>query len=216
MPGVGVRTDARLLVNVASRAFASADGLAAYAGGAGNPPLWIVDPRRTAVQTRKQTAQKGRCSCWPSRRCSTSSPGRITHAFGFDGTETSVQTHLGSRCPLPKRQGRLPLNLRALLDFATPRLRARLQKAAAALASNHISVSTKRARKKRAIEHPARRVQIASRSLTQPPARSALTGRIASVLQNQGMHEASAVQIDYRRERDSPVSVRTQSPRAGS
>jgi DNA-binding transcriptional LysR family regulator len=31
-------------------------------------------------------------------------------------------------------QGRLPLKLRALLDFATPRLRARLQKAAAALA----------------------------------------------------------------------------------
>jgi DNA-binding transcriptional LysR family regulator len=46
-------------------------------------------------------------------------------------------------------QGRLPLKLRALLDFATPRLRARLQKAAAALASNHITVSTKRARKKR-------------------------------------------------------------------
>jgi len=33
-------------------------------------------------------------------------------------------------------QGRLPLKLRALLDFATPRLRARLQKSAAALASS--------------------------------------------------------------------------------
>jgi DNA-binding transcriptional LysR family regulator len=117
--------------------------------------------------------------------------------FGFDGTETSVQTHprlsvstaeaaidaavagLGVTCvlsyqvesalragalnlilesfepaPLPvsflyRSQGRLPLKLRALLDFATPRLRARLQKAAAALASNPITGSTKRARKKR-------------------------------------------------------------------
>jgi DNA-binding transcriptional LysR family regulator len=35
-------------------------------------------------------------------------------------------------------QGRLPLKLRALLDFATPRLRARLQTAATALGSNRI------------------------------------------------------------------------------
>jgi DNA-binding transcriptional LysR family regulator len=38
-------------------------------------------------------------------------------------------------------QGRLPLKLRALLDFATPRLRVRLQKAAAALASSRPTTS---------------------------------------------------------------------------
>jgi DNA-binding transcriptional LysR family regulator len=43
-------------------------------------------------------------------------------------------------------QGRLPLKLRALLDFATPRLRARLQKAAAALASASLTTATKRTR----------------------------------------------------------------------
>jgi DNA-binding transcriptional LysR family regulator len=45
-------------------------------------------------------------------------------------------------------QGRLPLKLRALLDFATPRLRARLQKAAAALAPAPGSTATKRMRSK--------------------------------------------------------------------
>jgi DNA-binding transcriptional LysR family regulator len=38
-------------------------------------------------------------------------------------------------------QGRLPLKLRALLDFATPRLRARLQKSAEALASSSRTAS---------------------------------------------------------------------------
>jgi len=45
-------------------------------------------------------------------------------------------------------QGRLPLKLRALLDFATPRLRARLQKAAATLASDPSRGSKPRASKK--------------------------------------------------------------------
>jgi DNA-binding transcriptional LysR family regulator len=44
-------------------------------------------------------------------------------------------------------QGRLPLKLRALLDFAAPRLRARLQTAAAALASAATRPATKRRRK---------------------------------------------------------------------
>jgi DNA-binding transcriptional LysR family regulator len=43
-------------------------------------------------------------------------------------------------------QGRLPLKLRALLDFATPRLRARLHKAAAALALASPTTATKRMR----------------------------------------------------------------------
>jgi DNA-binding transcriptional LysR family regulator len=43
-------------------------------------------------------------------------------------------------------QGRLPLKLRSLLDFATPRLRVRLQKAAAALASASLTTATKRMR----------------------------------------------------------------------
>ena len=43
-------------------------------------------------------------------------------------------------------QGRLPLKLRALLDFSTPRLRARLQKAAAALAPASLTKATKRTR----------------------------------------------------------------------
>jgi DNA-binding transcriptional LysR family regulator len=46
-------------------------------------------------------------------------------------------------------QGRLPLKLRALLDFATPRLRVRLQKAAAALVSTPQRLATKPAKKKR-------------------------------------------------------------------
>lgn len=46
-------------------------------------------------------------------------------------------------------QGRLPLKLRALLDFATPRLRARMQKAAAALASGPLTTVTKRMRSRR-------------------------------------------------------------------
>jgi DNA-binding transcriptional LysR family regulator len=46
-------------------------------------------------------------------------------------------------------QGRLPLKLRALLDFATPRLRARLQKTAVLPASRRKTESTTRARKKR-------------------------------------------------------------------
>jgi DNA-binding transcriptional LysR family regulator len=45
-------------------------------------------------------------------------------------------------------QGRLPLKLRALLDFATPRLRARLQKAATALASASETTARKRRRSK--------------------------------------------------------------------
>lgn len=45
-------------------------------------------------------------------------------------------------------QGRLPLKLRALLDFATPRLRARLQKAAAALTSAPRRTFSKRMRSK--------------------------------------------------------------------
>lgn len=44
-------------------------------------------------------------------------------------------------------QGRLPLKLRALLDFATPRLRARLQKAETALTSNQ--ATTQHAKKRR-------------------------------------------------------------------
>ena len=40
-------------------------------------------------------------------------------------------------------QGRLPLKLRALLDFATPRLRARLQKAAAAFTTAPRTIATK-------------------------------------------------------------------------
>jgi DNA-binding transcriptional LysR family regulator len=57
--------------------------------------------------------------------------------------------------PLPvsflySSQGRLPLKLRALLDFAAPRLRARLQQAQTALESVHAPVTTaRRARKKR-------------------------------------------------------------------
>jgi DNA-binding transcriptional LysR family regulator len=43
-------------------------------------------------------------------------------------------------------QGRLPLKLRSLLDFATPRLRVRLEKAAAALASASLTTATKRKR----------------------------------------------------------------------
>ncbi len=43
-------------------------------------------------------------------------------------------------------QGRLPLKLRALLDFATPRLRARLQNTAASLASASLTKVTKRMR----------------------------------------------------------------------
>ncbi len=47
-------------------------------------------------------------------------------------------------------QGRLPLKLRALLDFAAPRLRARLQQAEAALESDHARAgTTRRVRKKR-------------------------------------------------------------------
>jgi DNA-binding transcriptional LysR family regulator len=47
-------------------------------------------------------------------------------------------------------QGRLPLKLRALLDFAAPRLRARLQQAQAALESVYAPVTTaRRTRKKR-------------------------------------------------------------------
>jgi DNA-binding transcriptional LysR family regulator len=57
--------------------------------------------------------------------------------------------------PLPvsflySSQGRLPLKLRALLDFAAPRLRARLQQAQAALESVYAPVTTaRRTRKKR-------------------------------------------------------------------
>ena len=46
-------------------------------------------------------------------------------------------------------QGRLPLKLRALLDFAAPRLRARLQKAEAALTSYKRPRPSKRFTKKR-------------------------------------------------------------------
>jgi DNA-binding transcriptional LysR family regulator len=46
-------------------------------------------------------------------------------------------------------QGRLPLKLRALLDFATPRLRARLQQAAAALSKAPGATGTKRLQSKR-------------------------------------------------------------------
>lgn len=46
-------------------------------------------------------------------------------------------------------QGRMPLKLRALLDFAAPRLRARLQKAEAALTTSPKTVSTKRAARQR-------------------------------------------------------------------
>ncbi|WP_373366324.1 transposase [Shigella boydii] len=46
MPGVGVRTAARLLTEVACRAFASAAHLAAYAGlGAGNSAIRLVNTR---------------------------------------------------------------------------------------------------------------------------------------------------------------------------
>jgi DNA-binding transcriptional LysR family regulator len=46
-------------------------------------------------------------------------------------------------------QGRLPLKLRALLDFATPRLRTRLQKAAAAVTSTPATASAKHGRRQR-------------------------------------------------------------------
>jgi DNA-binding transcriptional LysR family regulator len=46
-------------------------------------------------------------------------------------------------------QGRVPLKVRALLDFAAPRLRKRLLNAAAALNSPAKTVSTKRAARKR-------------------------------------------------------------------
>ena len=56
--------------------------------------------------------------------------------------------------PLPvsflySSQGRLPLKLRALLDFAAPRLRARLQKAQAALTSPQRPTLSKRVARKR-------------------------------------------------------------------
>jgi len=46
-------------------------------------------------------------------------------------------------------QGRLPLKLRALLDFAAPRLRARLQKTEAALGISLLSAPSKRRKRKR-------------------------------------------------------------------
>jgi hypothetical protein len=55
--------------------------------------------------------------------------------------------------PLPvsflySSQGRLPLKLRALLDFAAPRLRARLQQAQATLESLRPAVSGTKARRR--------------------------------------------------------------------
>jgi len=67
--------------------------------------------------------------------------------------------------PLPvsflySSQGRLPLKLRALLDFAAPRLRTRLQQAQAALESVRPDQSTTRpARKKRQADIPCRRLR---------------------------------------------------------
>lgn len=61
MPGVGVRTGARILIEVGDGStFPTADHLAAYAGlGPGDPELGLIDPRRTALQTGKQAAQTG-------------------------------------------------------------------------------------------------------------------------------------------------------------
>jgi DNA-binding transcriptional LysR family regulator len=69
----------------------------------------------------------------------------------------ALQLLLESFEPLPlpvsflySSQGRLPLKLRALLDFASPRLQVRLQQAKAAVESVHSPVTTtRRARKKR-------------------------------------------------------------------
>ncbi len=70
MPGVGIRTGARILIEVGDGSgFPSAAHLAAYAGLAPatrnpqpatrNPQLGLLDPRRTAVPEREQTAQTG-------------------------------------------------------------------------------------------------------------------------------------------------------------
>jgi hypothetical protein len=61
MPGIGVRTAARILIDVGDgRAFATAGHLAAYAGLAPatrHPPVRLLDPRRAPGPSRQQTAQ---------------------------------------------------------------------------------------------------------------------------------------------------------------
>lgn len=59
MPGVGVRTGARILIEVGDGStFPTAGHLAAYAGLAPRDPKFrVLDPRRTALQERKQAAQ---------------------------------------------------------------------------------------------------------------------------------------------------------------
>ena len=81
MPRLGLRTAARLLIDVATRALASAAHLATYAGLAPvDAPVRFVHPRRTSVSPRKQTAQTcavpvGLCSVAATR-----SPRLTTHA----------------------------------------------------------------------------------------------------------------------------------------
>lgn len=75
MPGVGVRTAARRLTEVACRAFASAAHLAAYVGPA---PVTL----RSVTNIRQGEAIKlsnGRCSCRPSLHSETQYPGLTAH-----------------------------------------------------------------------------------------------------------------------------------------
>ncbi len=62
MPGIGVRTGARILIEVGDGStFPTAGHLAAYAGlpPPGDPQFRVLDPWRTALQERKQAAQTG-------------------------------------------------------------------------------------------------------------------------------------------------------------
>ena len=85
MPGVGVRTAARLLVDVATRAFASAAHLAAYAGLA---PVTRRSGRRSAANCLRDggtSSSSEQCSSRPSRLCAIRSrgpttPGRLLRA----------------------------------------------------------------------------------------------------------------------------------------
>jgi len=61
MPGIGVRTGARILIDVGDgSSFPTAAHLAAYAGLAPHHPQFrLLDPRRTTIPPRKQAAQTG-------------------------------------------------------------------------------------------------------------------------------------------------------------
>lgn len=89
MPGVGVRTAARLLTEVAHKAFASAAHLAAYAGLA---PVTRRSGSRYVVNTHPDAATRclsAPCSCLPSRHCETPSHGPITRARSSKASATT-------------------------------------------------------------------------------------------------------------------------------